>query len=197
MTSLSLEDTATLKQLKQLHDEELIDADTLQKLRQPILDKMLRQVQQAGGVLPKRVNGTPSSANMSADSPRDSCSSDVSSPEHAAPPSINAKTVLHAQMKAEVSKGKKLKRHHEPLASTGKQVSLFNFGVVQKREMADGSMIIINDDGNAFIPEQHEPSLSCDICQRTFSWPGSCIGSAQEDPHCSKALEYFEASGGH
>jgi hypothetical protein len=123
---LSAEDKAALKQLRELHDQMLIDEEEMKKLREPILDKLLKLQQTLP--IPSRERGTPASAQLlSGSSPS---SSDSVSPT--LPAQQSASKTIHATLKAEVPAGKKLKRRHVPGPVNGclqQQNSLFRFGI--------------------------------------------------------------------
>ena len=166
-------DKATLKELKDWNEQGLIDDEQLQKLRAPILDKIMHKVQELGGS--KRNKGTPASAQLAgSSSPSESSSaSDVSPASYSSErshPATAPKATIHAMLKPEVPQGKKLKKVHNSCHVKGKQNSLYSFGVTTKRKMLDGSSVVINDDGNAFIEDRYEDCYKCDTCQRTFSW---------------------------
>ena len=171
MAGFTEEEKASLKELKELHDGGLIDDEALKQLREPIFLKLLTRQTAA----PARPKGTPESAQLlekSANKPGlDAVAfSDLRSSPNAlsSSSSSNTKTVhVTATIKPEV-RGKKRKTTHD--SGKGKLSSLFNFAFTSTRKMADGSSMLITDDDNAFIPENYEPDLECDVCGRKFSW---------------------------
>ena len=160
----------SLKELKSLRDQELIDDEALKRLRESIFIKLLgrNKVEEAVTASESRAKGTPPSAQLVNG---ESTSEEESMPGSVGSASSNSSRTVHvtATLKANVPAGKRLKTVHD--SAKPKQVSLFKMGVTSRKEMSDGSSMLVTDDGNAFIADNYEPALECDVCSKKFSWP--------------------------
>ena len=145
-------------ELKELQVTGIIDEDEFKKLRQPLLDRLLKSNEQKGSTKGStRPKGTPSSAEFvkpAANSVKHtSCSVSDAENSPVLPTRLavdsGRKTTFHATatLRPDVPTGKRLKTVHAK-DKQGTQHSLFGFCFTKTKTMADGSSVTINDDGS-------------------------------------------------